>query len=156
MSLDVEKVIREYIEGVVHLSLGTSSNNRPWVCEVHFAYDDELNLYFLSTLARRHSQEIAANPFVAGNIVEQHELGEKPRGVYFEGTAELLDNVDTSHPAYKVYNDRLGKGDWVKDEIVKPGGARLYKITVANFYLFDVRESVPANKYHLPWKEQNL
>lgn len=83
------------------MSLATSNNNKPWVCEVHYAYDDQLNLYFRSKPSRRHSQEIATNPHVAGSIVIQHKLGEKPRGVYFEGIAELLTGVDENHVAYK-------------------------------------------------------
>jgi uncharacterized protein YhbP (UPF0306 family) len=90
MNVDVEQVIRDYLPEVGHMSLGTSSNNRPWVCEVHFTYDDNLNLYFRSLASRRHSQEIAANPNVAGNIVKQFQLGESPVGTYFEGTAQML------------------------------------------------------------------
>ncbi len=69
--MDVEKIIREYIDKTIHLSLATSSDNKPWVCEVHFAYDEQLNLYFRSLKSRRHSQEIAKNPNVAGNIIDK-------------------------------------------------------------------------------------
>src|SRR5438552_15277179 len=89
--MDIEKIIREYLPHVVHMSLGTSKDNKPWVCEVHFAYDEDLNLYYRSTPARRHSQEIADSPNVAGTIVKAVGLGEFCKGaVYFEGTAELL------------------------------------------------------------------
>ncbi len=47
--MDVEKVIREYLPKVIHMSLATCVDNRPWVCEVHFVYDDDLNLYWRST-----------------------------------------------------------------------------------------------------------
>src|SRR3981081_2819718 len=94
---NIEKVIREYLPQVVHLSLATCVGDRPWVCEVHFAYDGDLNLYFRSTLARRHSQEITKNPNVAGNIVTQHSIGQPVRAVYFEGVAELLQEVDKNH-----------------------------------------------------------
>ena len=66
--MDIEKLIREYLPQIIHLSLGTSANNKPWVCEVHFAYDESLNLYYRSLTLRRHSQEIAENPNF-GNIV---------------------------------------------------------------------------------------
>ncbi len=79
--LDVEKVIREYIADLYHLSLATSSNDSPWVCEVHFAYDDDLNLFFRSLASRRHSQEIKDNSHVAGNIVRQHSLADTAVGV---------------------------------------------------------------------------
>jgi uncharacterized protein YhbP (UPF0306 family) len=151
--MEVEKTIREYIANVIHMSLATSKDNKPWVCEVHFAYDEELNLYFRSLLTRRHSIEIASNPFVAGNIIEQHGQGQKPRGVYFEGKAELLDNVDVNHPAYKATSERFNFGEEIIEKANSEDGTKFYKISVENFYLFDVRESTPAQKYELPWRK---
>jgi len=91
MDVDVEQIVRTYLKDVIVLSLATSRGNQPWVCEVIFAYDDELNLYFRSLTRRRHSQEIAANPNVAGIIARPFRYGEYPHGVYFEGTAKLLE-----------------------------------------------------------------
>ena len=88
---EIERIIREYIDQVVHMSLGTCVDNKPWVCEVHFAVDDELNIYFRSVKNNRHGQEILQNPHVAGNIITQHFKNQKIRGVYYEGTAELLE-----------------------------------------------------------------
>src|SRR5688572_12312737 len=88
--IDVEKIVREYIDKTVHLSLATVSENKPWVCEVHFAYDENLALYFVSLQSTRHAVEIKNNPSIAGNIIRQHQLGELPHGIYFEGTAEEL------------------------------------------------------------------
>src|ERR1700691_536342 len=90
--MDIEKIVREYIDKTPHLSLGTVSGDRPWVCEVHFTYDEKLNLYFRSIKSRRHCQEIAGNPNVAGNIVKQHKLGEYPHAIYFEGTAKIIED----------------------------------------------------------------
>ncbi len=149
--MDIEQKIREYLPQVIHMSLATSKDNKPWVCEVHFVYDQSLNLYFRSTPVRRHSVEIAENPNVAGNIVVQHGLGEKPQGVYFEGTAELLQNVDENHPAYVLYCERFGTTSKILEEAQTETGHKFYKITVNNYYLFDSRESKPSQKYHLPW-----
>jgi nitroimidazol reductase NimA-like FMN-containing flavoprotein (pyridoxamine 5'-phosphate oxidase superfamily) len=134
------------------MSLATCANGKPWVCEVHFAYDDDLNIYFRSLESRRHSQEIASNPNVAGNIVEQHDLTMKPRGVYFEGTAEKLENVTEDNPAYIAISKRMGLGPELLEEAQKEDGHKFYKISVENFYLFDSRESKPSNKYTLSWK----
>lgn len=150
--LDIEKLIREYLPDVIHMSLGTCAGNKPWVCEVHYVYDEQLNLYFRSKPSRRHSQEIAVNPNVAGNIVTQHAVGERPRGVYFEGTAELLPGVNEDHVAYKLYCERLGTGPKILEEAAQEDGHKFYKINVSDFYVFDTRESVPSQKYHLPWQ----
>ncbi|HEV7454264.1 MAG TPA: pyridoxamine 5'-phosphate oxidase family protein [Candidatus Saccharimonadales bacterium] len=149
--IDVEKIIKDYLQNVLHMSLGTCVDNKPWVCEVHFVYDDGLNLYWRSKTARRHSQEIAVNPHVAGNIVTQHAKGVAPRGVYFEGIAEQLENVDENHPAYIEYCKRIGTGPEILEDACNPEGHQFYKVTVSDFYLFDARESKPSNKYHVAW-----
>ncbi len=148
---DVEQAIREYLPQTVHMSLGTSSGNVPWVCEVHFAFDEDLNLYFGSLISRRHSQEIAKNPQVAGNIVIQFSLGAKIRGVYFEGTAKMLETEAEQRQAFAYMNGRLGSPE---REFIKPKsgeGDQYYKITVATYYLGDTYESKPFQKYELKW-----
>lgn len=148
----VEAAIREYLVGVLHMSLATCAGNKPWVCEVHFVYDEDLNLYFRSKASRRHSQEIAANPQVAGNIVEQHGPTDKPRGVYFEGTAEQLSGIAEDSPVVGIFRERLAIPNDIVADAAEADGHKFYKITVSDFYLFDARESKPATKYHLNWK----
>lgn len=146
MIQDIESTIRAYLPDIIHMSLATSRDNKPWVCEVHFVYDDPLNLYFRSVASSRHSEEIRLNPNVAGNIVTQHHPGDKPRGVYFEGKAEELENVDEANPAFTLYCERFGT-----DKSILEDGKKFYKITVENFYVFDARESKPSQKYSLAW-----
>lgn len=150
--MEIEKTIRNYIPQVIHMSLATCANDKPWICEVHFVFDNELNFYFRSTPHRKHSEEIAENPNVAGNIVTQHFLGQKVRGVYFEGIAEKLENVDKNHVAYKLYCQRFGTGEEILAEAEKNTGHGFYKITVKKFALFDGYESSPSQKYELDWK----
>ena len=152
---DVEKAIREYLAQVVHLSLATERDGAPWVCEVHYVYDDDLNLYFRSLTNRRHSQEITANNRVAGNIVAQHAVGEKVRAVYFEGTCEKLSGIGESHPIYELFRGRLGAGPEILEEAQREDGHQFYQITVNSYYLFDSRESDPAKKYELAWENQS-
>lgn len=133
------------------MSLGTSKDNVPWVCEVHFAYDNDLNLYFRSKQSRRHSQDIAANPHVAGNIVRQHDLGEYPLGIYFEGTAALA-SPDEQQRGYEAISKRLGLDGSILEDAAKEDGHKFYKITVKNWYVFGkLEEGQGGNKYKLEW-----
>lgn len=151
---EIEQLIRNYLPNIIHMSLGTCADNKPWVCEVHYAYDEDLNLYFNSLPSRRHSQEIAQNPHVSGNIVVQHGPGEKPQGVYFEGKAAVVEDPEEIEVALREYGMRFtDRADFAKAELAKPDGGRFYKITVSDFYAFDVRgELNPPGKHHLPWK----
>jgi uncharacterized protein YhbP (UPF0306 family) len=147
----IEQAVRENIEKTVHMSLATSKDNKPWVCEVHFAYDDQLNLYYRSLTSRRHSQEIAENPFVAGNIVRQFVLDEAPTGVYFEGTAKLLTPGDEMDAAIVCTKERLKITDEIVAQSQQPDGHQFYKITVKSWYIFG-KFGLPSNeKYKLSW-----
>ena len=150
----VEKKIREYIPDIIHMSLATCYDKEPWISEVHFVYDDELNLYFRSKPSRRHSLEIEKNSNVAGNIIAQHSIDQKVRGVYFEGTAVQIDDVRQGDDAYELYCARFGTGAEILDEAMRDDGHKFYKVTVSTFYLFDSREVSPGQKYTLPWSTQ--
>ncbi|HWZ65414.1 MAG TPA: pyridoxamine 5'-phosphate oxidase family protein [Patescibacteria group bacterium] len=151
MEIDIEKAIREYLPQIVHMSLGTSKNNKPWVCEVHFVYDDNLNLYFRSLASRRHSQEIAENPSVAGNIVRQHALGEYPMGVYFEGKAAMMQPGDDQNKVAALIKNNLKHPDDILADAMRDDGHKLYKITVANWYVFGKLDGQKAQKHLLEW-----
>lgn len=153
--MNLEQIIRDYISGVLHLSLATSSENRPWVCEVHFAYDEDLNLYFRSLPSRRHSQELTANPRVAGNIVKQHTLTDAPLGVYFEGSAKQLPAGEERQKAYECIKERLQASVEVLEEARDPSGHQFYKIIVDTFYVFGRLGEEPTQKYALPWPKNS-
>ncbi len=153
---EIEAIVREYIEQVIHLSLATVKDTKPWVCEVHFSYDDELNLYFTSSKNSRHAQELLANPYVAGNIVTQHFKNQKVRCVEFEGIAEMLSSKDAEEVAYKAYVARFGESEGLLNEIRKDGDVHSFRITVSDFFLFD-SYGESRGKHHLPWdlKDRN-
>jgi uncharacterized protein YhbP (UPF0306 family) len=149
---DTETVIREYINDVIHMSVSTSRNNKPWTCEVHFSYDGNLNLYFYTKPSRRHSKDIHLNPQVSGSIVRQHQVGEKPRGVYFEGLAERVEGISMHTDAFKSYNERFGVAwESVKEQAAASDGHVFYHIRVSDWYVFDAIESKPSQKYHIGW-----
>jgi len=149
--MDVEKIIREYIPLVLHMSLATTKDNTPWVCEVHFAYDTDLNLYFRSLASRRHSQEIVANSKVAGSIVKQYAPDDEPVGVSFEGTAKKLESGDEQNTAFECIKERLGASDDILEEAKRADGHQFYKITVANWYVFGRFGGPSGQKYQLEW-----
>lgn len=151
MSVDVEKIVREYVDKTVHMSLATVSGDRPWVCEVHFVYDDNLNLYYRSLESRRHSQEIAKNPHVAGNVVRQHEVMEYPSAIYFEGKAEMITDEKRIMEVGQYFKDRLNVPDDVAEDAKREDGHRFYKVTVETWYAFGKFDSDKGLKYELVW-----
>lgn len=151
MNLDIEEIVREYIDKSLHLSLATTANDRPWICEVHFAYDEDLNLYWRSKKSRRHSQEIEENPHVAGNIVKQHELGEYPHAIYFEGSAEIIEDEGGYQKLYEYFHKRQIGDKNIIEDAKQPEGHKFYKVTVENWYAFGKFGGDSGQKYKLEW-----
>jgi hypothetical protein len=121
---------------------------------VHFSADDELNLYFRSATTRRHSQEIEQNPNVAGNMVKQFGIGEEPMGVYFEGTAKLLEPGAELDKAFESIKAKQQKDDSIIEEAKRDDGPKPYKITVENWYVFGRIGDTPMQKHKLGWKDK--
>jgi uncharacterized protein YhbP (UPF0306 family) len=147
--------ITEYLPSVIHMTLAsTGQGGKPWATEVHYAYDDDLNLYWASMQDARHSREVAANPQVAGTIVKQHGPDDAPLGVSFEGVAEVLHNIDERHPAFQVYVARLPK----REGMIRAAyadktdtGLRIYKVKVTDWYLNGLIDG-KMQKRRLAWK----
>jgi len=150
----IEHTIRDYIPQVIHMSMATVHDNKPWVYEVHYVNDDELNLYFVSALSTRHVQELLENPHVAGNIVTQHFLNQLVRCVEFEGTVEMIQEIEQDHPAMKLYKERFETSGSLLAQIKKDGHIALFKITPSDWYLFDSYDG-NRTKYHLPWAQKS-
>ena len=149
--MDIEAIVREYIDLTIHLSLATCIANKPWVCEVHFAYDPYLNLYFRSLRSRRHSQEIMQNPYVAGNIVKQHALGEYPHAIYFEGAAALVTDDAERQRIFPQFAQRFGLARDILEEARLDSGHQFYKIVVSSWYAFGKFGGQKGQKFELQW-----
>ena len=147
---EVEKIIREYVTMTPHMSLATVKNDKPWVCEVHFVADDDLNLYFVSKPEPRHCQEIAGNSYVAGNIVKQHALTESPNGIYFEGQAQAIQAGDTD---IRRYCETLGRNTEEVTSFLTDGVSRMYRISVSNWAAFGNFEGNGNAKHQLQWSK---
>lgn len=151
MERNLEQIVREHITKSLHMSFATAKDNKPWVCELHFTFDDALNLYFRSLPTRRHSVELAENPYVSGNIVKQHEADEYPHAIYFEGTARRCDD-ESEYPAiYELFKRRLGSAESVIEEAKTADGHQFYKVTISDWYAFGKFGGESGQKYHLPW-----
>lgn len=147
MNVDVEQIVRDNIDRTVHMSLATVRDNAPWVCEVHFAYDQKLDLYFRSLKSRRHSQEITDNANVAGNIIDKYGLGEQVIGLYFEGQATLLETGDEQQLAADCLRTRLRMDQDILREAADDDGHQLYKVSVSTWYVFGRFGGETGRKY---------
>jgi general stress protein 26 len=135
---ELKEIIEEYLTKTVHMSLATvSGGGKPWVCEVHFVHDRDLNLYFRSLQSRRHSQEIKLNPNVAGNVCAQYSLEEGCGGaIYFEGQAELISDSKTRKEVFPLFEKQLKSDVKILDDANSQEGHQFYKINISEWFAY--------------------
>lgn len=155
MATDLRKLVTGYLEEAKLMQIATAKNNKPWVATVWFAYDSELNLYFISRRSRRHSIEINDNPNIAGAIAKPHDtLGVKTRGIQFEGKASEVPVLELPK-AFRIFTKRFPKTTAyvksVKDILKNITQQRFYRIKPSRIVLFD-EINFPGN----PQQELNL
>lgn len=136
--MDIEVLIGGYLKEAKMMHLATEANAKPWVCNVWFAADDELNIYWFSAINRRHSEEVAKNPHVAGAMCLPQTPDDPPRGLQFEGTAEVLRSEADVEKAKSVYSGRIFPQEKIDELMAHPDRPhKFYRIKPALFVLFD-------------------
>jgi uncharacterized protein YhbP (UPF0306 family) len=88
--MNLRELIREYLASATTLHLATVRNGKPWVCNVWFASNDNFDLFWFSGRNRRHSEDIAKYPHVAGGITLPLTPVDPVRGIQFEGIARKI------------------------------------------------------------------
>jgi uncharacterized protein YhbP (UPF0306 family) len=116
-------------------------DGQPWLTHVWYAVDDNLDIYFVSNAAQRHSSEIRSNSRVAAGVIaiELEGPGQKVRGISLEGDAEEIGARSLPH-AFRVYSRRWPQVSKIatQAEFVKHATKmRFYRIRPKRIILFD-------------------
>lgn len=135
---DVRELIFEYLKQAKLMQLATSIDNQPWVCSVWFAFDSDLNIYWMSQAAMRHSGEVLQNARVGCAIALPHETSDTPRGVQLQGTATIVSDPETFAAARSLYEGRIFPGEKIDAMFNDTSVSRsFYKIVPSEFVLYD-------------------
>ncbi len=148
----IKALISQYLKEAKMMQLATVADGKPWVCNVWFAADKDMNIYWFSSTTRRHSHEVLLNKHVAAAICLPQTPADSPRGLQIEGTAELLTNPKDIAVAMKHYVGRIFNLKQVKQfmqNIDRPH--RFYRIKPHAIVLFDTVNyaSDPRQEYRL-------
>lgn len=137
--MNLKSLIKDYLNIAKLMQLATSLENQPWVCNVWFASDSNLNIYYFSSITRRHSKEVLKNNKVAGAIALPHTPDDSPRGLQFQGVVEVLGKQADIDKAISVYAGRIFSRGKIKEFMEhKEKPHRFYRIKPTQFILFDV------------------
>jgi uncharacterized protein YhbP (UPF0306 family) len=137
--MDVKELIQNYLGTTRMLQIATCVNSQPWVCTVYYAFDEKMNIYWISTLDTRHSKEIGINPKVACSITFSQEPypTDGVRGLQFEGEAKLLSG-DEEIKASILYIEQLNREKSLLEDIRSGKNPhKFYSIRPIKFVLFD-------------------
>ncbi len=129
---DIKQLIKEVLEKGYLMSLATVDDGGVWVSDVIFVHDDDLNMYWMSKLHRRHSLAILKNNKVAATITVTLGPKEDELGIQLEGIAEKIEGarydlakkhfVKRLNPEPKETDDVLDGGSWY---VLKPAKIEL-------------------------------
>lgn len=151
MDKDIKKLVGKYLQIGRMMQVATVKNDQPWCCTVYFVPDEKLNLYWISTPDRRHSQEILKNKKIAAAISIKHIPDEDVVGLQVEGDAQLVEDSEEIKKAIRLYADRHNRGEkWYEDFLTGKNQHKLYRIKPRLFVLFD-EENFP-NDPRKEWK----
>lgn len=114
----------------------------PWVANVYFVHDDELNLYFVSKATTEHCKAIEKNNMVAVAIADSAQpLGKTQKGIQLYGTAKAVNAVEKLGWMFTMWNKLIAhhKDDMMfnPEQFLQAGFARVYKITPHRIRFFN-------------------
>lgn len=131
----VEALIQEYLAAAQLMQLATVQGEKPWICTVYYVFH-EGSLYWLSWPERRHSQELAKNPYVAAAIAVKHDL--PVIGLQIEGTAEEVGDASEVEVVMELYVAKYNAGKKFYSAFVAgTNHHRMYRLTPHEIVLFD-------------------
>ncbi len=105
------------------LSIATvDENSIPWISNVYYSSDDDLNLFFISPEDNNHSRHIAENKNISFSIAwyNEEDLGDR-KSVQGKGVCEKVTNIKEMANVLKIHLKKYP--DWKDiinlDNIVK-------------------------------------
>lgn len=128
--------INNYLTRGKVLQVATSRDGRPWVVNVFFVVDEELNFFWLSLPSRRHSQDIAANPRAAATLAVKQDL--PVIGVYAEGAVEVAKDQTEVKKIAEAYSQKYNAAKGFYERFVSGTNQHwVYKLRPDTIKLFD-------------------
>ncbi len=102
--MNLKKEIDEYLKTQRLMSVATYGEY-PWIANVYYVHDSDLNLYFLSKHWREHCKAIELNSKVAVAIADSSQPIYKPQiGLQISGTAAQVNIISSLKWMFKMWN----------------------------------------------------
>ncbi len=127
------------------MQLATASKaGRPWLCNVWYVMDNQDNVYWISRITRRHSEDIANNPQVACTFHKPYKGGPGLKGcaLVIAGLAKSLSGAD-AEKVLQLYAEKypqINDTPNLEETIAGTGKHLFYRLTPQNIVWWDETE----------------
>jgi len=141
MNTDLKNLIFEYLKTQKLMSVAVYGA-KPWIANLYYVHDKDLNLYFLSKKWREHSKAIDVNHEVAVSIADSHQSIHKPqKGIQLYGTAEQVNIIKQLEWMFKMWNKLITAEGGEKldnpQRFLEAGTSSIYKIIPKRIKFFN-------------------
>lgn len=139
--MNLKKEIDDYLKTQRLMSVATYDKT-PWIANVYYVHDKDLNLYFLSKNWREHCLAIEKNDNVAVAIADSSQPIYKPqKGLQIWGKAKSVNIISNLEWMFKMWNKLISgsQGEKLSDpkKFLDAGLSRVYKITPKRIKFFN-------------------
>ncbi|WKZ24063.1 MAG: pyridoxamine 5'-phosphate oxidase family protein [Candidatus Dojkabacteria bacterium] len=140
--MDLKQIIFDYLGTQRLMSVATFANDVPWIANVYFVHDNDLNLYFLSKKAREHCVALETNNKVAVAIADSHQPLRPPQlGIQLHGTAQRVNVLNQVKWMFAMWNKLIAPNadEFLEDpkQFLQAGSSSIYKITPKRIKFFN-------------------
>lgn len=103
---DLRSKVIDYLQGHNAMSLSTMHNGQPHAATVFFV-NRQYDLFFISSPASRHGQDLAANNRVAATVNEDYSNWGDIKGLQLEGRVEQLGRLSENRELADAFADKF-------------------------------------------------
>jgi nitroimidazol reductase NimA-like FMN-containing flavoprotein (pyridoxamine 5'-phosphate oxidase superfamily) len=137
--------IKDALDRTEFMSLSTIDTEGVWSYPVAFSYDEKCNLYFLSRLSARHTQNIVRDQRASVNIYKTERTNhDGVIGLQARGTAQMVKEPAELAECIGLYFSRSVVGEEYRQEAVSAtepdGDWHVFKIALSELWYFNSNE----------------
>ena len=126
---------KQIIADNIYMTIATASKSgKPWISPVFFSYDQDYNLYWVSSKNSLHSKLIRSNQQVAIVIFDSKAPEGAGDGVYFKARAMELSDKTQISIAMEILGQRVTKDEFKIKELSEVSGNGIWRIYKATPY----------------------
>lgn len=144
MKIDWNAKMKEALDRTEFLALSTIGPDGVWTSPVAFAYSEKAELFFISPIGARHSQNILSGGEVSAAIFKTERFPDgNVIGLQLKGSASHLKDREEISRAAKYYFQRSPANDEFRNQTSETGGEKaewqFFKIVPTDLWCVDTR-----------------